>query len=300
MFLPTCFLCVLSANLSFAEAANHASQAEWAALVEAERAFAKSVATNGIGQGFLEFLADDAILFRPGPVSGRKWVEENPSSDGVLTWEPAYAEIARSGDLGYTTGPWTLQKDRQGSPSAFGEYVTVLRKQADGQWKVLIDLGINHPPPVTGSSVRLSGSVAAGQLAKIRNADRLENQQTELRAADRDLAEAVAQKGSAQAYLRVASDDFRVLRPLTFPLAGKREIFQALSQQAARPTFQFTKAEVSRGGDLGCTYGTARTTPMDSTEPAVSNYLRIWRRHGNRWKLTLDIESPVPSRTKRR
>lgn len=60
-----------------------------------------------------------------------------------LTWEPSRADIAASGDLGWTTGRYVLE-----SPEADGEvvrgqgvYVSLWRRQDDGSWKGVMDLG---------------------------------------------------------------------------------------------------------------------------------------------------------------
>ena len=69
----------------------------------------RTIPCQGNARSFLEFLAEDSILFRPGPVPGRKWIEEHPAPPNLLTWEPAFADVAQSGDLGYTTGPWEIR-----------------------------------------------------------------------------------------------------------------------------------------------------------------------------------------------
>jgi ketosteroid isomerase-like protein len=59
-----------------------------------------------------------------------------------LEWHPEQVEVARSGELGYTTGTYTWTfKDASGKP-AFdkGKYLTVWKKQQDGSWKVLLDM----------------------------------------------------------------------------------------------------------------------------------------------------------------
>ena len=61
--------------------------------------------------------------------------------DFKLEWHPNKAGVARSGDLGYTSGTyvWTF-KDASGKPmSDKGKYLTVWKKQPDGSWKVLFD-----------------------------------------------------------------------------------------------------------------------------------------------------------------
>jgi ketosteroid isomerase-like protein len=60
----------------------------------------------------LKYFADDASVFTPEKIltdkaEVRKYYERvfPPSSKGALTWKPVYADIARSGDLGYSTEP---------------------------------------------------------------------------------------------------------------------------------------------------------------------------------------------------
>ena len=68
--------------------------------------------------------------------------------DFKLVWQPEKVGVARSGDLGYTSGTyvWTF-KDASGKPvSDKGKYLTVWKKQADGSWKVLFDMFNTDPP----------------------------------------------------------------------------------------------------------------------------------------------------------
>jgi len=60
----------------------------------------------------------------------------------TLHWTVTKAEAARSGDLAYTSGSYDLSfNDPKGKPvGEHGKYVTVWRKQADGGWKVVLDI----------------------------------------------------------------------------------------------------------------------------------------------------------------
>ena len=61
------------------------------------------------------------------------------------------------GDLGYNTGPWEYWANRNDEkPVAFGEFVTVWGKQKTGQWKALIDIGIQHNFPMRNEPVSTS------------------------------------------------------------------------------------------------------------------------------------------------
>jgi ketosteroid isomerase-like protein len=57
-------------------------------------------------------------------------------------WHPTNVEVAKSGELGYTSGTYTLSfNDPSGNPiNDRGKYVTVWRKRKDGAWKVVRDI----------------------------------------------------------------------------------------------------------------------------------------------------------------
>jgi ketosteroid isomerase-like protein len=117
-----------------------------ASLVEAERAFSRASAATGTRAAFLAYLAEDAILFRPHPVAGRKWLQDNPASPGRLTWEPAGGEVARAGDLGYTYGAAALKDPARRQPTQHSAYLRIWQK-LDGQWKAVLDIASPSPSP---------------------------------------------------------------------------------------------------------------------------------------------------------
>jgi len=117
-------------------------------LVATERAFARAAAEKSTKEAFLEFLADDSIVFEPNPVNGKDTWSKRPPSVGLLSWEPVWADISSDGTIGYTTGPWEFRpKGKYGDPVAFGEYVTIWKKQKDGNFKAILDIGISHGKP---------------------------------------------------------------------------------------------------------------------------------------------------------
>ena len=54
-------------------------------------------------------------------------------------WRPEHGTVARSGDLGFTTGPVTRRGDPQPGPGQIGRYFTIWRRQSDGTWRYVID-----------------------------------------------------------------------------------------------------------------------------------------------------------------
>src|SRR5256714_895333 len=136
-------ICVLATALAVSAQKQSERMQNRRALVQMEHDFAKAAATRGTRDAFLEFLADDGIIFQPGPVNGKKfWTERQPRK-GLLSWEPIFADVSRAGDLGYTTGPWEFRPNGpEDQPVAFGQYFTIWKKQSDGSWKAVLDRGV--------------------------------------------------------------------------------------------------------------------------------------------------------------
>ena len=89
-------------------------------LIEAERAFARLSLEKGSRDAFLANLSDESILFRPGPVPGKQWMEKSEAVTTQLSWQPEFADISSAADLGFTTGPWEFRRTPQESPAAYG------------------------------------------------------------------------------------------------------------------------------------------------------------------------------------
>jgi len=131
-------------------------EAERAALLQADADWATAVATKD-PDAFASFFAPDAILMAPNlpVVNGmegiRQWATANMSLPGfAVTWEATSAEVAASGDIGYTLGRFTFQMTLpDGTPlTDTGKYATIWKRQADGMWKVAVDIFNSEIPMV--------------------------------------------------------------------------------------------------------------------------------------------------------
>lgn len=64
-------------------------------------------------------------------------------TEQTLKWEPTYADMGESGDIGYTLGKYTMSYTNKNGDEqqATGHYVTIWKKQDDGSWKYVFDTG---------------------------------------------------------------------------------------------------------------------------------------------------------------
>ena len=107
---------------------------------------------------YVSFYADDAVLLWPGTpmVTGRAAIREFMrvfllTPNFSLSFETAQVEVSRAGDFAYTygTNKVTLVGLNGKKTKDSGKYLTIYRKQSDGTWKVVADMGNSDlPAPV--------------------------------------------------------------------------------------------------------------------------------------------------------
>lgn len=120
-------------------------------LFDLEARFARDVLERG-GVAFADWFAEDGVALGNGqaPVVGRVAIAKSAAWDPKvyqLTWTPTDGSMGPSGDIGYTWGHFEgHSKDANGNPiTTTGRYITIWRKQPDGNWKVVMDAGANEP-----------------------------------------------------------------------------------------------------------------------------------------------------------
>jgi len=137
--------------------------AERSALLAADKAWSQ---TPPDVDGFVSFFTQDGINLAGGapPEQGheaiRPGIAELFGGPGfALSWSASAADVSASGDLGYTIGSYEItSNDAAGNPQTLpGKYLTVWKKQLDGQWKVAVDApSENQPRPIPTTSFELS------------------------------------------------------------------------------------------------------------------------------------------------
>ena len=258
-------------------------------MVDAEKKFYETGQEKGTRAAFMEFLAEDGIVFRPGPVNGKEAWAKRPEAGLDLVWEPTFAVIARSADFGYDTGPAKWRATRQEEKfTGHGQFISIWKKQKDGSWKVALDCGTENPEP-TGKPETLRLVVpdepkATGDFDEAQK-KRWDVQEKFTQAAKTD---------SAMATLKFAADEIRVFRDGHFPSVGKEAARPLLDATAGRISYEMLGADMSRSADLSYTYGKYSNLRRKGAEQG--HYFQIWQTdNSGAWKLVLDWAQPVPA-----
>ena len=266
------------------------AQAPRQAVLKAEISFAEQVAKNGMKTAFLANAMSTAVVVENGKLADARaaWNARPEKPNLRLTWYPLLADAAQSGDLGYTTGPWaTLQNGR---PLAAGEYVTVWRKQADGQWKYVVNMsieriGVAPSAPATVPAPRQALAMATPSMAPT----------SVLLDLDARFSAAELLKPGAT-YQQFLSTEARLYRPGLSMMQGLGAIANMKNVEKGY-IFAATTGYLSAGGDLGYVVGTYRHLGDAKHPEEYGSYLRIWRRETEAgWRLALEMfNSPAPA-----
>jgi ketosteroid isomerase-like protein len=266
-------------------------------LIEYERDFARTSIDKGIRDSFLAFLDDESIVFRPHPVNGVESTEKSKPSAASLQWAPVYADIAVSGDLGYTTGPWEYRaKGIDDTVVIHGNYISIWKKQADGGWKVILDTGISNPDPSLALSEIKTKSGLKFADPENPGEDNGKARQ-KLMDFDRRGSEYCESNGTLDFYDKNCTDDIRFFRDKITPMTGKGQVVDYLSDNPGRFTWNPIDAFISGQSDFAYSYGLSKfeAEVEGDTEAQYGYYLRIWRRNDDGdWKIALDVISPSP------
>lgn len=262
------------------------------ALVQMEHDFAKAAATKGTRDAFLEFLADDGIIFQPGPISGKKYWTERQPRKGLLSWEPVFADVSRAGDLGYTTGPWEFRPNGpDDKPVAFGQYFTIWKKQSDGSWKAALDRGVSSEQPFTSKLLQFPLRDESSDYNPNFNAA---SGRATLKQLEAKFSQRSVEKGTLSAFDSYLADDVRLLRENVAPALGKPAALVLISAKLGTLSWQPTLVDISSSGDMGYAYGAFEFKNHGATLERGS-YVRVWKKQGRNWRVVIDVMSPDPA-----
>jgi ketosteroid isomerase-like protein len=264
------------------QASRSSSEHVPACLAAAESAFAAHSVRAGMRAAFLAHFADDGVFVRDGWTNAKAYLAGRPDPPIVLDWRPVHAEAAASGEIGLSTGPWRLtSKARPDAPSAFGQFVSVWKRDPGKPWQVAVDLGISHPQPSLWDERLETVVVAAGSRPAGLDLAKAEERFT------RDTA-----SGVRSAYASHGSERLRFYRNAAPPAVGKAAALASSAMTEETFVWTIEAIETSRSNDFG--YARGRYALASAPAMPLGYYLRVWRLERGEWRIALDITNPAP------
>lgn len=119
-------------------------QTERTKLLDLDKKFSAEILNKGEAKALPVFADTSIRLYREnqftfvGIEAAKRAMVIKP---GLISFEPLFADVSRSGDLGYLYGNYVIKGGDSGAKVAEeGSYVRIWKKQSNGKWKVVVDL----------------------------------------------------------------------------------------------------------------------------------------------------------------
>jgi ketosteroid isomerase-like protein len=260
-------------------------------LFAAERAFAKDSTERGIRAAFLDHFAPDGVDFRPGPGVMRERMLARPAPADplalVLDWSPQAGGVARAGDLGYTTGPFSLANARDPSaPTRYGYFFSVWKRE-NGRWRVVLDAGVSTPASPAPDSLAAATAKPAPGFAWANGGRGTEA----LLALERGGRSLEPDPTDASSYFELLGNPVRILREGSYAVVGADAARRALAAPGRRVVWTPSGAGMSASDDLGYTYG-RYVRFIGASEEATGYYVHVWQREAGSWRIVAEVLLP--------
>jgi ketosteroid isomerase-like protein len=265
-------------------------------LFDAERAFARASTERGIRASFLEYFAADGVDFRPGPGPMRERALARPAPADplalLLDWSPQAGAVARSGDLGFTTGPFSLRNQRDASvPTRYGYFFSVWKRE-NGVWRVAVDAGVSTPAAPEPETPGAAAGVKPAPAWSIAPATRSDRGKEALLALERESRSLDPDPAGAPSYFELLADSVRVLREDSYALIGADVARNTLGATGRRVFWTPAGAGVSASDDFGYTYGRYARF-VGTSEEATGYYIHVWQRDSaGAWRISAEVLLP--------
>jgi len=279
---------VLALSFILLFGANIFAQVDPRRVVEAEKAFEKAAAEKSMKDAFLEFLSDDAAIFRPMAVNGKEfWKAHGESTPMILVRKTTDYDIASNGLMGYTTGDWRMyQKGKNDDSAQYGQFVTVWEKRQGGKFLATVDIGITHDKlPFSETDHPLTSKFTDPNQRGWSVADASMN----------FLRTSMTRAGLAGAYRKFAASNVRLLIEREPPILGKK---YAVSEMKRYISINFPKkVALLQAADMAYTWNPCQyANSNEGTESG--NCLQIWKLQDNKWSIVLSVFNRVANETK--
>jgi ketosteroid isomerase-like protein len=253
---------------------------------EAEKNFAKASVMIGRNAAFAEYFAEESVLFTDKWITNGKQVSrERKPSPIVLKWEPEFMDISASRDFGISTGPWEVQEYRPNTVPLFtGYFLTVWKKQATGEWKVILDGG-STTPVATGPKHNFTFPHGADKV--IQGPSVLNVEQITKALIEQDNKFQSEWKKDPSAFTSFLAPDARIQLSGHLPTTNIDSIKTWVNKLDKSLTWEPVGAGAATSGEMGFTYGLIKT---QKDEIIKGHYVLIWKkRPGSTWQIILEM-----------
>jgi len=259
-----------------------------AMLIREEKAFAAKAVETDVPTAFMAYLDSAGVIFNgEGAVNGISQYSRAPKGGkDLLKWYPMVGHVSQGGDMGFTSGPFQFFANRAQGAVGSGYFFSVWKKNAAGQFKVMLDGGVIHSHNATEAFQRDPEPQSDTAYAYILPIKKVSDGDPQPWKAE-DAFSAAVEKDPNQAYREFLADEVVLLRSDRPFGKTKAEALGTLAQQPIQ-SYQFIRSGqgISKAGDLAYCFGKAKAVKGDKTVEGF--FTRVWQHRPEGWKIVAE------------
>lgn len=279
------FSTVLALSITIAAFAQK-SDGTTKSLINAEKDFQKSLAKNGDKEAYLKHASATAIVFRPNPTNVKTFYSSAEKGSNNLTWEPNLAMVSRSGEFGFTTGPYMVAN----SVKKYGQYLSVWKTE-NGTWKLVMDLNTTSNKPLNNVVAQIL-EPKDHYVPKFINEKEIKAGKDIIITTEKTLNTALKTYGIA-AFAGFLTPNARVIFPGRDAINGSDNILSFYNGMVSKINLKTTGVDKALGSDLAYTYGIA-TIDYKTDLRESFNYVFIYEKAtDSTWNLIVQAFVPA-------
>jgi ketosteroid isomerase-like protein len=224
-------------------------------------------------------------MFFPRPENAREVYSKRPPSPAALTWNPIRIEVSGNGALAYSIGNSIYRpKGKDDTNAIHGHYLSVWSRQPSGEYRAVLDTGINHEKPSTNVPDWKPGSAPAPEANEKKSF-----------AGDSSIGfyRMAEDRGFGRAYKAYGADDMYLMRDGKLPIIGRNAAANYIEDQGLAVRFVKRRSYIE-AGDLAYVYSGYMLLDKKSVEKERGSYVQVWKLRGGRWVIAADVFIPIP------
>lgn len=247
-------------------------------LLKTEKYFNEYLSKKGSSKAFLKFASDKGVIFRPNPLNIKEYYTQNASDTKNLSWEPEFAMISKSGDLGFSSGLYTVTTEK----TSYGHYLYIWKSINQKKWELVLDADVEHKKPLSNPK-NLFLDPTDYKYSKLIGPKKIKMREDIVFSTDLLLGKSLDKSGN-KSLNEFYSSNVRLYFPSQLPIIGKSKALEFINQMGKAVVCSPNFVDRAFSGDLAYTNGKA------SIGLNRYNYVRIWQKDiESKWNIILDM-----------
>lgn len=263
------------------------AQSDFQRLADSQKAMDIMAGNRGAKVAFLDYLAPDAVIFKPKATNGIGfWSKQPDALNEQVMRKLTVADISANGLLGYATGGWEMSPSgKRDSATKFGQYVTIWEKRPDNRFRVVLSVDIAHDE-ITDEKNRHVVAADDKRDANKRGWSVVDASMNFQRIA-------MSKDALSGAYDKFIGADARILVDGLPPLTGRKMI---VAETRRYRSILFPSQVASfQTADMAYMWNPCSYATSEGIE--AGNCLQIWKLRDEKWWIVLGVFAAVTDET---